>query len=271
MSDLHFQKPQKKKPSAGKGFYIALGACLIAIGAASWATYDSLSGLTEPSPSSTVSENPLLVSSSKAPATSQQGSPATSKPQTASSKNSAASSKQPAVSSKAPAVSSKAPASSIPVKPTIVTPTTFIMPTNGTVIKNYSDGESMYSLTFGDWRIHEGVDIGAPKGSTVKSIGAGKVSDVYKDDMLGTVVVIAHDGGLTVSYCGLAEQTPVKKGESVKQGQVIGSVDEVPCEVVDESHIHLEVKKDGKLVEPMAAIGKESEKAAASSTPSEKE
>ena len=270
MSNLHFQKPQKKKPSAGKGFYIALAACLLAVGTASWATFDSLANLTQEAPSSQTpsSEDFLLVSSrpessSKAPASSRQSS--SSKP---------SSNKPDAVSSKAPAISSsKAPASSETAKPAAAAPTTFIMPTTGKVIKDFSDGESVYSLTFGDWRIHEGVDLSAAKGSTVKAIANGVVKEITQDDMMGTIVVIEHDGGLTASYCGLEEKTPVAEGETIKAGQVIGSVAEIPSEIVDESHIHLEIVKDGKTVDPLEIMGKEKEKLnqEGSSTPSEKE
>lgn len=50
MSSLHYEK--KHKPSGGKGFYIALGVCLIAIGVASWTTYDSVVKFTEEESSS---------------------------------------------------------------------------------------------------------------------------------------------------------------------------------------------------------------------------
>ena len=50
MSNLHFDQPKKKKRSfsgRGKGFYVAMAVCLVAIGAAAWTTLDSVSSLTE--------------------------------------------------------------------------------------------------------------------------------------------------------------------------------------------------------------------------------
>ena len=41
-------QPMKKSGKRNKGFYIALGVCLIAVGAAAWTTYSSVSNYTSP-------------------------------------------------------------------------------------------------------------------------------------------------------------------------------------------------------------------------------
>jgi murein DD-endopeptidase MepM/ murein hydrolase activator NlpD len=46
----------------------------------------------------------------------------------------------------------------------------------------------------------------------------------------------------------------VKKGDTVKAGQKIGSVGTVQCELVDKPHLHLEIKKSGKLIDPMSIL-----------------
>ena len=42
----------------------------------------------------------------------------------------------------------------------------------------------------------------------------------------------------------------MKKDAAVKAGQKIGSVGVVPMELTEEPHLHLELKKDGKWVDP---------------------
>ena len=113
----------------------------------------------------------------------------------------------------------------------------------------YSGDELVYNRTLDDWRTHNGVDISAAPGDAVKAGADGTVANVYEDGMQGTVVVIKHDG-FTARYCGLAKATYVKAGEKVTQGQTIGTVGEVAMEVLEESHIHLEIEKNGKNINP---------------------
>jgi murein DD-endopeptidase MepM/ murein hydrolase activator NlpD len=53
------------------------------------------------------------------------------------------------------------------------------------------------------------------------------------------------NGSYTARLCGLAENTMVHKGDRVKQNQPIGTVGEIPLELSADSHIHLEIIKDG--------------------------
>lgn len=125
----------------------------------------------------------------------------------------------------------------------------FILPVNGKIFAAFSGDELVYNRTLDDWRTHNGVDISAAPGDAVKAGADGTVATVYEDGMQGTVVVINHNG-FTARYCGLAKATYVKEGEKVTQGQTIGTVGEVAMEVLEESHIHLEIEKNGKTVNP---------------------
>ncbi|MPM74707.1 hypothetical protein SDC9_121696 [bioreactor metagenome] len=69
------------------------------------------------------------------------------------------------------------------------------------------------------------------------------------------MVVIAHDNGLKTVYANLKEDIPVKEGKLVSAGTVIGTVDKsAPSECADESHLHFEVYKDNKAVDPSKYI-----------------
>ncbi len=127
---------------------------------------------------------------------------------------------------------------------------TFVLPIEGgKVYASFSGDELVYNRTMDDWRTHNGIDIFARPGDTVISGADGKVLEIVQDGLLGNVVVIQHEG-FVAKYCGLAKHTFVQPGDNVHQGQSIGTVDEVPLEINDESHVHIEVIKDGKNINP---------------------
>ncbi len=256
------QKSSNKKFPKGAGFYIALAVCLAAIGVSVWSTADSLNSLRAPVKPSSLKPVDHPVSgvpySSGTPSDNRNVSDAPSSSGGSSSvapSSSAAETLWPLKpsSSQKPASSQK-PKPQVPSSQTPVTNTTYIMPVSGRILKPFSD--SAYSQTFEDWRAHMGVDIAARQGANVMSVGNGTVTEIYRDDLLGTVVAVRYDA-LEVHYCGLGNNPSVKAGEDVMCGQVLGVLREIPGECVDESHLHLQVKKDGQWVEPLAALGKE--------------
>lgn len=125
----------------------------------------------------------------------------------------------------------------------------FTLPVSGKIFNAFSGDELVYNRTLDDWRTHNGIDISAVVDEAVKAGANGTVTKVYTDGLLGTVVEINH-GDFTARYCGLARQPHVKEGDSVSQGQTIGTVAQVDMEVTEESHIHLEIVMDGAAVNP---------------------
>ena len=269
MSNMRFEKTGKKKHKGTKGFYVALGVCLVAVGAAAWTTYDSVKDYMAPATSSSVSSAAPAQSQSDAQAgatvsgvpkdaaSSASGKAESKAPSTTSSKEEAASKASASSSSSSKETTSKAASSkaetSSEAKPTVAENSLVIYPVGKTVTKPYSKGEPVKSLTFGDWRVHNGVDLSAKKGDSVKAMANGTVQEVKSDPMLGKTIVIDH-GAFTASYCGLGDTVLVKKGDTVEVGQEIGSIKEVPSEIVEESHLHLEVTKDGKYVDPLSVM-----------------
>ena len=129
----------------------------------------------------------------------------------------------------------------------------WLMPVGGKIIKDYSAGSLVESKTMGDYRVHNGVDIAAKKGETLRAVNSGKVLDVYSDAFWGNTVVIDH-GGLIVKYSALSSEGIVSKGDILKKGDKVGLADTVPCEQKDESHIHIEVLVNDEVVDPLAAL-----------------
>ncbi len=130
----------------------------------------------------------------------------------------------------------------------------FQLPLNGDVLKKFSSTELQPSATYGDLRLHEGVDIAAKSGTNVCSAGFGTVTTVEEHASLGKTVVIDHRNGLLLRYCGLDSVT-VKSGQAVEPGQVLGTVGVVPSECADKPHLHLEATKNGQPISPIEALG----------------
>lgn len=133
-----------------------------------------------------------------------------------------------------------------PVPPALV-----VRPLVGETVAAFSMEELQYSETMGDWRTHDGVDLAAEPGTPVCAASRGTVTDVREDDLLGTTVVIAHDGGYDTIYANLQSVPAVSVGDEVTAGQIIGSVGRT---ALSESrlppHLHFSVTKDGEFVEP---------------------
>lgn len=127
----------------------------------------------------------------------------------------------------------------------------YLLPLNSKITQDYSNGEMVYSQTMGDWRTHDGIDIGGNVGDNVIAIQDGKVTDAYTDDLWGGVVIIEHGNGLTAKYCGVAAS--VKNGDKIEQGQVIGTLADIPVEA-ESKHVHLETVVDGKGQDPVKVM-----------------
>ena len=132
----------------------------------------------------------------------------------------------------------------------------FSMPLQGEIIKSHSEKELQYSATFGDMRIHTGLDIACEVGTSVSAAGDGKVLSVEESSTLGTVVTVEHSGGITTMYASLKD-VKVKAGDKVSAGDIIGAVGTVPSECADQSHLHFEAEKNGHSADPLDVLGLE--------------
>lgn len=107
------------------------------------------------------------------------------------------------------------------------------------------------SKTLKSWKQHNGIDLFAAKGEAVKAATDGVVKEINNTYNLGTVVVVDCGNGLEVWYGNLAEKVPVKVGQSLATGDLIGQVgDTANYEIADDPHLHFEVRRDGKPIDP---------------------
>ncbi len=124
-------------------------------------------------------------------------------------------------------------------------------PVAGQTITEYSMDALCYNQTTRDWRVHDGMDIAAEAGTAVGAAADGTVYTVYEDETMGMTVVLSHEGGYTTKYASLAENVPVKAGDTVTAGQTIGYVGNTALfESAIGDHIHFSVSCSGVTVDP---------------------
>jgi murein DD-endopeptidase MepM/ murein hydrolase activator NlpD len=95
---------------------------------------------------------------------------------------------------------------------------------------------------------HNGVDIGAPKGATVRAAADGIVA--YSDNGLhgfGNVVLIIHANGWSTLYAHNLRNT-VQAGWRVKRGERIALVGSTG--IAQGPHLHFEFRNNGRLGDP---------------------
>lgn len=130
------------------------------------------------------------------------------------------------------------------------------LPVGTQILKDYSNGAMVKSKTMNDWRLHNGVDFSGEAGDEVHSVCDGKVVEIATDSMWGKTVTIDHGNGMKAKYCGF-DEIIVKENEQVKKEQVIGTLGNIPIESADNTHLHLEITVDGKITDPLAALGRD--------------
>lgn len=131
----------------------------------------------------------------------------------------------------------------------------FKTPLSGEVMKEFAKDSLIYSETLKEWTTHLGVDIKAEKATVVKAAADGKVTYIKNDPRFGLTIIIEHSNGFETRYANLLTTEFVSEGEKVKTGQTIGTVgDSAVYEIVDEPHLHFEILKDSKNVNPSEYI-----------------
>jgi murein DD-endopeptidase MepM/ murein hydrolase activator NlpD len=94
---------------------------------------------------------------------------------------------------------------------------------------------------------HHGIDLAAPKGAPIRAISSGQV--MYADPFggYGKIVVVRHPSGLTSHY-GHCDTLNVKIGDTVKAGDIIGTVGS--SGISTGPHLHFEIRMNGKPQDP---------------------
>lgn len=235
----------------GRAVYLALSACVLAAGAISYTsslsrlapsrtredeteivTYRHVEERQLPEPT-TIPEAPVAVQ--PPPATE----PPTAQPETAA----------PVFDNAAkPLETTEAQTEEPSTEPA---PPVFSLPLAFRAGKTYSMGAAVFSQTMGDYRTHNGVDFPGATGEAVRAAAEGTVTNVTKSPLFGNVVTVDHGNGYETRTAGLADAGLARVGDAVTAETVIGLVGEIPAEKEEGSHVHFELRVNGRLADPL--------------------
>ncbi|GAC1567039.1 MAG: peptidoglycan DD-metalloendopeptidase family protein [Vulcanimicrobiaceae bacterium] len=127
-------------------------------------------------------------------------------------------------------------------------PGVFAWPASGPITDPF--GMRMHPVTH-EWRMHNGLDIGAPMGATITASAPGRVIYAGWEGGYGNTVIIDHGGTASTLY-GHCSQLFVSEGQDVQQGQAIGAVGSTG--VSTGPHLHFEIRIDGVAVDPSSRL-----------------
>lgn len=113
-------------------------------------------------------------------------------------------------------------------------------------------GTWQVSAWWGDGRNHQALDIRAPKGTSIFAVADGTVIDTGYTNSYGYYVKVRHNNGIVTMYAH-ASQVCVKRGETVKQGDVIALVGRTGN--ATGNHLHFEVIVNGVIKNPAPYLG----------------
>ena len=115
-------------------------------------------------------------------------------------------------------------------------------PTDGQILKRYSDSDS-----------GKGLDIGGNRGQSVKAAAAGRV--VYQGSGLrgyGQLIIIKHSDEFLSAYAH-NDRIYVKEGDVVKRGQKIADMGSTGT---DRVKLHFEIRRQGVPTDPLRYLPK---------------
>ncbi|MCH5351378.1 MAG: M23 family metallopeptidase [Clostridiales bacterium] len=118
----------------------------------------------------------------------------------------------------------------------------------------YANDKLVYWETLEIWRTHPAMDfVGS---GDVLCVRDGTVTDVEMHTTLdGNVVTVTHDDGYVTIYKSLGDDVAVKVGDKVSAGDKLGTAgNTMMSELKTGNHLHLEVKKNGKHVDPATIL-----------------
>lgn len=134
-------------------------------------------------------------------------------------------------------------------------PFSMVKPCEGDIIAHCSLEELVYCNALDDWRTHNGVDYTAKAEAPVFATADGVIAKVFEDELLGLVLVLDHQNGVSSIYGNIQSTNVVNIGASVKQGEVIGAVGASGTMEADmDEHLHFEVQCNGEYKDPLEYI-----------------
>ena len=98
-------------------------------------------------------------------------------------------------------------------------------------------------------RMHAGVDFRARRGTPIVAVTDGRVTGAGRMGGCGNAVRLKHGGNLATRYCHMS-RVAVRRGQSVRRGQIIGYVGSTGLSTGP--HLHYEMYRGGRAVNPLS-------------------
>ncbi|MGN0819465.1 MAG: peptidoglycan DD-metalloendopeptidase family protein [Christensenellaceae bacterium] len=130
--------------------------------------------------------------------------------------------------------------------------TEFLFPVaNGEILVNYTEASVVYNKTLGIYTGHMGIDVTGAENAEVLCVQDGVVESVTTSYLEGTTVIVDHGDGVKSLYNSLELSDDITVGKTLERGQVMGKISTTNRkEYKDGPHLHFEMLKDGKTVNP---------------------
>lgn len=108
-------------------------------------------------------------------------------------------------------------------------------------------------------RLHEAIDIMAPRGTTVVAATPGTIEKLFRSKAGGNTIYIRSNDGQTIYYYAhLDEYAPgLQEGQRIRRGQRLGSVGSTGNAADDTPHLHFAILRttaDAEWWEPANAV-----------------
>ncbi|MEM1326553.1 MAG: M23 family metallopeptidase [Bacteroidota bacterium] len=108
----------------------------------------------------------------------------------------------------------------------------------------------------GGKRLHQGIDIEAPRGTPVVAVADGKVSSVGEKGNAGKFVWVTVKSTKTKYFYAHLNEQWVTEGQQVKVGDKLGTVGNTGNARHTLPHLHFEIRKDRVPVNPLPLLKK---------------
>ena len=111
----------------------------------------------------------------------------------------------------------------------------------------------------GGSRLHEAIDIMAPKGTSVVAAAPGVVEKLFRSDAGGLTIYVRSQDGETIHYYAHLDEYAegLKEGQRVRRGQRLGTVGSSGNASEEAPHLHfaiLQTTEDAEWWEPANAV-----------------
>lgn len=119
----------------------------------------------------------------------------------------------------------------------------------------------------GGARSHEGIDIGAPRGTPLLAVAKGYVNRVGENNLGGKIVFLRPaDKNYSVYYAHLDKQIAVE-GQQVNVGDTIGLVGNTGNARTTAPHLHFGIYTNGGAIDPLPFVNRDRAAPASTSAP----